>query len=108
MRLEFFYPLGFFPLGTPIVITYALYLFISIPNYLRGKLLSGGDPGDLYPVTRLMLPQLDRDRGSYGVKETMLAKLFVDMLKLGPNSADATRLKNYRAPTAGSHITSIF
>jgi len=62
----------------------------------------GGDPGDLYPVTRLMLPQLDRDRGSYGVKETMLAKLFVDMLKLGPNSADATRLKNYRAPTAGT------
>ena len=85
-----------------------MYLFISIPNYLRGKLLSGGDPADLYPVTRLMLPQLDRDRGSYGVKETMLAKLFVDMLKLGPNSADATRLKNYRAPTAGSHITSIF
>ena len=51
-----------------------------------------------------MLPQLDRDRGSYGVKETMLAKLFVDMLKLGPNSADATRLKNYRAPTAGIFV----
>ena len=58
--------------------------------------------GNLYPVARLLLPQLDRDRGVYGIKETMLAKLFVDMLKLGRNSPDALRLKNYRAPTSGA------
>ena len=62
---------------------------------------SGGN-GDLYPVARLLLPQLDRDRGVYGIKETMLAKLFVDMLKLGHNSPDALKLKNYRAPTSGA------
>ena len=52
----------------------------------------------LFPVLRLMLPQLDRERSSYGIKETLLAKLFIGLLQLGPNSEDAIRLKNYKAP----------
>ena len=56
----------------------------------------------LFPIVRLLLPQLDRDRPVYGIKETVLAKLYIDMLKLGPTSADAIKLKNYRAPKSKS------
>ena len=59
----------------------------------------------LFPVVRLILPQLDRERGAYGIKETLLAKLFIDLLKLGPQSSDAKKLKNYRGPAKGA-ITS--
>ena len=52
----------------------------------------------LFPILRLMLPQLDRERSSYGIKETLLAKLFIGLLQLGPNSEDAIKLKNYKAP----------
>ena len=52
----------------------------------------------LFPILRLILPQLDRERSSYGIKETLLAKLFIGLLQLGPNSEDAIKLKNYKAP----------
>ena len=52
----------------------------------------------LFPVLRLMLPQLDKERSAYGIKETLLAKLFIALLQLGPNSEDAMKLKNYKAP----------
>ena len=52
----------------------------------------------LFPVMRLLLPQLDRERSAYGIKETLLAKLFIGLLQLGPNSEDAMKLKNYKAP----------
>lgn len=52
----------------------------------------------LFPVLRLMLPQLDRERSAYGIKENLLAKLFIGLLQLGPNSEDAIKLKNYKAP----------
>jgi hypothetical protein len=32
-----------------------------------------------------------------------LFRLFIDLLKLGPNSSDALKLKNYRSPTSASH-----
>ena len=56
----------------------------------------------LFPILRLMLPQLDRERSSYGIKETLLAKLFIGLLQLGPNSEDAVRLKNYKAPKSSN------
>ena len=52
----------------------------------------------LFPIMRLLLPQLDQERGSYGIKETVFAKLFIDLLKMAPNSKDSLRLKNYKAP----------
>jgi DNA ligase-4 len=58
----------------------------------------GTDGDSLYPVTRLLLPYLDRERGTYGIKESVLADLYVDFLKLGKGSSDAQKLKNYRAP----------
>ncbi len=53
----------------------------------------------LFPVLRLFLPQLDRERGSYGIKQTLFTRLFIDLLKIGQNSVDATKLKEYKAPS---------
>lgn len=48
---------------------------------------------------RLLLPQLDKERQTYGLKETMLGKYYVEVLNIAQNSEDATRLLNWRKPT---------
>lgn len=53
-----------------------------------------------YPAMRLVLPQLERERMSYGIKETMLAKLYIEVLGLSKEGKDALKLLNYRTPTA--------
>uniref|UniRef100_A0A8C3SL56 DNA ligase n=1 Tax=Chelydra serpentina TaxID=8475 RepID=A0A8C3SL56_CHESE len=55
-----------------------------------------------YPAMRLILPQLERERMAYGIKETMLAKLYIELLNLPKEGKDALKLLNYRTPT-GSH-----
>ncbi|KAJ6659601.1 hypothetical protein lerEdw1_018570 [Lerista edwardsae] len=52
-----------------------------------------------YPAMRLILPQLERQRMAYGIKETMLAKLYIELLNLPKDGKDALKLLNYRAPT---------
>ncbi|XP_060087717.1 DNA ligase 4 [Heteronotia binoei] len=54
-----------------------------------------------YPAMRLILPQLERERMAYGIKETMLAKLYIEVLNLPKGGKDALKLLNYRTP-AGS------
>nr|CAD7260817.1 unnamed protein product [Timema shepardi] len=51
-----------------------------------------------YPVLRLLLPQLDRERGPYGVKEHNLAKVYIRILCLPKDGRDAEKLLNFRAP----------
>ncbi|CAD5123713.1 DgyrCDS12032 [Dimorphilus gyrociliatus] len=51
----------------------------------------------VYPAMRLMLPQLERERDAYGMKEHTLGKYYIDILGLGGSSAK--KLLNYRAPT---------
>ncbi|XP_072332377.1 DNA ligase 4 isoform X2 [Scyliorhinus torazame] len=53
-----------------------------------------------YAALRLILPQLERERMAYGIKETMLAKLYIDVLGLPKDGKDALKLLNYRAPTS--------
>ncbi|XP_021570421.1 DNA ligase 4 isoform X2 [Carlito syrichta] len=48
---------------------------------------------------RLILPQLERERMAYGIKETMLAKLYIELLNLPKEGKDALKLLNYRTPT---------
>jgi len=72
-----------------------LYLFLS---HCRNKLAGAANDESLYPIIRLLLPQLDKERGSYRIKESVLANLYVDFLQLGRNSEDALKLKNFRAP----------
>ncbi|XP_008853418.1 DNA ligase 4 [Nannospalax galili] len=55
-----------------------------------------------YPAMRLILPQLERERMAYGIKETMLAKLYIELLNLPREGKDALKLLNYRTPT-GMH-----
>ena len=62
----------------------------------------------LYPVARLLLPALDKDRGSYRIKETLLAALYTSFLQLGPTSKDALLLKNFRAPKSNPGDTGDF
>lgn len=52
-----------------------------------------------YPAMRLFVPQFERERLAYGIKESMLAKLYIDVLGLPKNGPEAIKLLNYRAPT---------
>ena len=64
--------------------------------------LHADDPTQLdtfFPAMRLLLPQLDRDREAYGIKEHTLAKLYIELLGLGKDSPAAQKLLNYRAPS---------
>ncbi|KAF9462872.1 DNA ligase 4 [Collybia nuda] len=54
---------------------------------------------DLYPVLRLILPQKDRERAVYGLKEKNLAKTYIKLIPLGMKDPDAIRLMNWKKPT---------
>ncbi|KAF8909386.1 DNA ligase 4 [Gymnopilus junonius] len=54
---------------------------------------------DLYPVLRLILPQKDRERAVYGLKEKNLAKTYIKMIPLGMRDPDAIRMLNWKKPT---------
>ncbi|XP_028079718.1 DNA ligase 4 isoform X2 [Camellia sinensis] len=60
-------------------------------------------PCDYFSAIRLILPGLDRERGSYGLKESVLATCLVDALGMSRESEDALRLFNWRkaGPRAG-------
>lgn len=55
-----------------------------------------------YPAMRLILPQLERERMAYGIKETLLAKLYIKVLGLPKDGKDALKLLNYRTPTGSN------
>ncbi|XP_077370494.1 DNA ligase 4 [Festucalex cinctus] len=52
-----------------------------------------------YPAMRLIVPSFERERMAYGIKESMLAKLYIDVLCLPKNGPEANKLLNYRTPT---------
>ncbi|KAE9399995.1 DNA ligase 4 [Gymnopus androsaceus JB14] len=54
---------------------------------------------DLFPVLRLILPQKDRDRSVYGLKEKNLAKTYIKLIPLGRKDEDALSLLNWKKPT---------
>lgn len=62
---------------------------------LREKL---GDNGDMYPLLRLLLPQLDRER-TYNVKEKKIARMYIDVLGMSTASKDAQKLEHFNDPT---------
>jgi ATP-dependent DNA ligase len=45
---------------------------------------------------RLILPQLDKERANYGLKEAVLAKLLAEALGLSKDAEDAIKLQNWR------------
>ena len=54
------------------------------------------NPRDYFTAIRLVLPNLDRERGSYGLKESVLATCLIDALGMSRDSQDALRLLNWR------------
>ncbi|KAH6723916.1 DNA ligase I [Leptodontidium sp. MPI-SDFR-AT-0119] len=57
---------------------------------------------DFYPAVRLILPEKDRDRAMYGLKEKAIGKLIVKMLKINNKSEDALSLLNWKDVRGGS------
>ncbi|XP_059637506.1 DNA ligase 4 [Cornus florida] len=53
-------------------------------------------PSDYFSAIRLILPSLDRERGTYGLKESVLATCLIDALGMSRESDDALRLVNWR------------
>ncbi|KAI9890560.1 MAG: DNA ligase (ATP) [Vezdaea aestivalis] len=53
---------------------------------------------DIYPALRLILPDRDRDRMMYGLKEKTIAKLLVKTMKIDRNSEDGSSLLNWKVP----------
>jgi DNA ligase-4 len=54
--------------------------------------------GDMYPLLRLVLPQLDRER-TYSLKEKKIARVFVEVLGMASASSDAQKLERFNDPT---------
>ena len=54
---------------------------------------------NFFPLLRLLLPQLDKERQTYGMKETNLGKYYVNLLNISPESEDGRRLLHWRRPT---------
>lgn len=50
-----------------------------------------------YPLLRLLLPDKERERSAYNLKEKKLGQLLVKVLSLSKLSNDATKLLNFRA-----------
>ncbi|KAJ6857636.1 DNA ligase 4 isoform X1 [Populus alba x Populus x berolinensis] len=53
-------------------------------------------PSDYFSAVRLILPNLDRERGTYGLKESVLAISLIEALGMSRDSPDALKLINWR------------
>ncbi|GAM91626.1 hypothetical protein ANO11243_096780 [Dothideomycetidae sp. 11243] len=53
---------------------------------------------DIYPAFRLVMPDKDRDRAMYGLKEKTIGKLLVRVMKIDKNSEDGFNLLNWKLP----------
>lgn len=57
---------------------------------------------DIYPALRLILPDKDRDRPMYGVKEKGIGKILVKIMKINKESEDGYNLLNWKLPGQGA------
>uniref|UniRef100_A0A6N2N031 ATP-dependent DNA ligase family profile domain-containing protein n=1 Tax=Salix viminalis TaxID=40686 RepID=A0A6N2N031_SALVM len=53
-------------------------------------------PSDYFSAVRLILPNLDRERGTYGLKESVLSVSLIEALGMSRDSPDAFKLINWR------------
>ncbi|KAK8022398.1 DNA ligase [Apiospora rasikravindrae] len=60
---------------------------------------------DIYPAMRLIIPNQDRDRTVYGLKENAIGKLFVKILKIDRHSEDGKALLRWKDP--GQRVSSM-
>ena len=50
-------------------------------------------------MLRLLLPQKDRERAIYGLKEKNIARTYIKLIPLGPKDPDAIRLLDWKKPS---------
>ena len=60
---------------------------------------------DIYPAFRLILPDKDRDRPVYGLKEAVIAKLLIKLLRIDPKSDDGLLMTQWKSVAGGSRNT---
>ncbi|KAF0520638.1 ATP-dependent DNA ligase [Gigaspora margarita] len=60
---------------------------------------------EFYPVMRLLIPHLDNERTSYGMKENVLAKTYINVLGLSKDSPHAERLLHWKLPGSNKNKT---
>ena len=53
---------------------------------------------DIYPAFRLIIPEKDRERPMYGLKENTIAKYLIDVMKIDKQSEDGYNLINWKQP----------
>ena len=65
---------------------------------------------DIHPAFRLIIPDKDRERPMYGLKETTIAKLLIRVMKINKLSEDGHNLLNWKQPgkTAASRMAGDF
>ena len=69
---------------------------VKMLNQFMAVCFKGHSHVEIYEVLRLLMPQIDRQRGNYGMKESNLALIYANALSLPPSEKD--RLRNYRNP----------
>ncbi|KAF2758851.1 ATP-dependent DNA ligase [Pseudovirgaria hyperparasitica] len=57
---------------------------------------------DIYPAFRLIVPEKDRDRSMYGLKEKAIAKILIKVLRIDRNSDGAYGMLNWKLPGRNS------
>lgn len=57
---------------------------------------------DIYPAFRLIIPEKDRERAMYGLKEKTIAKLLIKVMRLNKDAEDAYSLLNWKQPGQNS------
>jgi DNA ligase-4 len=56
---------------------------------------------DIFPLFRLILPEKDKERAMYGLKEKTIGKLLVQVMKIDSFSEDAQSVVNWKLPGHG-------
>ncbi|KAM0731149.1 DNA ligase 4 [Formica fusca] len=87
-----------------------LQTFIDSCRNIGNKLKTQYPESDvsLYPILRLILPRLDRERGPHNLKAPSLARLYADVHGFMKNSDNYKKLANYREPTSGKLVGNDF
>ncbi|XP_072942121.1 DNA ligase 4 [Epargyreus clarus] len=80
-------------------------ILIKFINDFRLKLanISVQKNSSLFSVLRLLLPQRDRERNPYNLKEKRLGEVLVKVLSLPKQSLDALKLLNFRSVPNSQH-----
>jgi DNA ligase-4 len=59
---------------------------------------------DIYPVIRLIVPEKDRERAMYGIKEATIGKLLVKIMRISKDSDDAYNILHWKLPGLRSSV----